>query len=67
MNSTMNKPVIFDKDGNPLSVVPGTEKPASFDEMEEQWEAIRRRHGPLLAKLSLDDIIREKRAEASRE
>jgi hypothetical protein len=64
--ATMNKPVVYDKDGNPLSVYPGSEEPATLAEMEAEWEEIRRRFSHVLKKVSIDGFLTEKHFEAER-
>ena len=64
--ATMNKPVIHDKDGNPLSIHPDSDKPATFAEMEAEWEEIRRRFSHVLKNISVDGFLAEKHAEAER-
>jgi hypothetical protein len=64
--ASMSKPIIHDKDGNPLSLYPGSGKPAAFAEMEAEWDEIRRRFHHVLKKVSLDGFLAEKHAEAER-
>ncbi|MDR2392485.1 MAG: hypothetical protein LBE84_12520 [Planctomycetota bacterium] len=63
---TMSKPAIHDKYGNPLSIYPGSEKPATFAEMEAEWDEIRRRFHHVLEKVSVDGFLAGKHAEAER-
>lgn len=66
-SKTLEKYVVYTKDGTPISVMEDPESVGSLDEYHEWLKGIRKKYAHLLNKQSFDDYLREKHEEAERE